>query len=104
MPSLFYETFGYAVAEPMADGRPVVAARIGALPELIEHEVAGLLAEPGDADAFAALTRRALEDPAAARWGDQARRRIAELCDPRRHVEGLLAIYREAIAAVRGDS
>jgi len=97
VPSLFYETFGYAVAEPMADGRPVVAARIGALPELVEHERTGLLAEPGDAEAFATLTRRALEDPAAARWSDEARRRIAQTCDPRRHVEGLLAIYREAI-------
>jgi glycosyltransferase involved in cell wall biosynthesis len=97
VPSLFYETFGYGVAEPMADGRPVVAARIGALPELIEHERTGLLAEPGDAEAFAALARRALEDPAAPRWGDEARRRIAEACDPRRHVEGLLAIYREAM-------
>jgi glycosyltransferase involved in cell wall biosynthesis len=99
VPSLFYETFGYAAAEPMADGRPVVASRIGALPELVEHEVTGLLAEPGDAAAFAALTRRALEDPAAARWSDEARRRIAQVCEPRRHVEGLLAIYREAMAA-----
>jgi glycosyltransferase involved in cell wall biosynthesis len=99
VPSLFYETFGYAVAEPMADGRAVVAARIGALPELVEHEASGLLATPGDATAFAALTRRALEDPAAERWADEARRRIAQACDPRRHVEGLLAVYREAMGA-----
>lgn len=97
VPSLFYETFGYAAAEPMAEGRPVVAARIGALPELVEHEVTGLLAEPGDAEGFAALTKRALDDPAAARWGEEARRRIGRLGDPRRHVEGLLAIYREAM-------
>jgi glycosyltransferase involved in cell wall biosynthesis len=99
VPSLFYETFGYAAAEPMAVARPVVAARIGALPELVEHEATGLLAEPGDAEGFAALTRRALEDPAAARWGDEARRRIETLCVPRRHVEGLLAIYREAMGS-----
>jgi glycosyltransferase involved in cell wall biosynthesis len=99
VPSLFYETFGYAAAEPMADARPVVAARIGALPELVEHEATGLLAEPGDAEGFAALARRALEDPAAARWGEEARRRIEQLCVPRRHVEGLLAIYREAMGS-----
>ena len=99
VPSLFYETFGYAAAEPMAEARPVVAARIGALPELVEHEATGLLAEPGDAEGFAALTRRALDDPAAARWGEEARRRIGLLCDPRRHVEGLLEIYREAMGA-----
>ena len=98
VPSLFYETFGYAVAEPMADGRPVVAARIGALPELVEHEATGLLAEPGDAEGFAVLTQRALDDPAAARWTDEARRRVGRIADPRAHVAGLLAIYREAIA------
>jgi len=97
VPSLFYETFGYAAAEPMADARPVVAARIGALPELVEHEATGLLAEPGDGEGFAALTKRALDDPAAAHWGDEARRRIEQLCVPDRHVEGLLAIYREAM-------
>jgi glycosyltransferase involved in cell wall biosynthesis len=81
----------------MAEARPVVAARIGALPELVEHEVTGLISEPGDAEGFAALTRRALEDPSAPRWGEEARRRIERTGDPRRHVEGLLAIYREAM-------
>jgi len=99
VPSLFYETFGYAAAEPLLAARPVVASKIGALPELIEHEVTGLLAAPGDVEGIAALVRRALEDPAAARWGEAGRERIARIGDPRRHVEGLLAIYREAIAA-----
>ncbi|HEY2955166.1 MAG TPA: glycosyltransferase [Candidatus Eisenbacteria bacterium] len=99
VPSLFYETFGYAVAEPMAEARPVVAARIGALPELVEHEVTGLLARPGDADELAALTLRALYEPRAAEWGENARRRIAEVADPRRHLQGLLAIYGEAASA-----
>ena len=99
VPSLFYETFGYAVAEPMAEARTVVASRIGALPELIEHEVTGLLAGPGDADEFAALTMRALYERGAAQLGQNARGRIEVLGDPRRHLEGLLAIYREAMSA-----
>jgi len=98
VPSLFYEHFGYTVAEALLDARPVVAARIGALPELVEHEVTGLLAAPGDGAALGALTRRALEDPAAARWGEAGRARVAEIGDPRRHLEGLLAIYEEARA------
>lgn len=97
VPSLFYEHFGYAAAEALLAARPVVAARIGALPELIEHEVTGLLAPPGDGEALAGLTQRALEDPAAARWGEAGRERVRAVADPRRHLEGLLAIYREAI-------
>lgn len=100
IPSLFYETFCYAAAEALALERPVVASRIGAIPELIEHEVTGLLAAPGDLESLAAATRRALEDPAAAGWGRAGRERVRTHCDPRRHVDGLLGVYREAIDAV----
>jgi glycosyltransferase involved in cell wall biosynthesis len=97
-PSLFVEHFGYAVAEALLDARPVVAARIGALPELVEHEVTGLLGEPGDAAGFAALARRALDDPAAARWGEAGRARVRAVADPAVHVRGLLQIYERAAA------
>lgn len=96
VPSLFYEHFGYTAAEALLDARAVVAARIGALPELVEHGVTGLLAEPGDALAFGAAAKRALDDPAAVRWGEAGRSRVREVCDPARHVAGLLAIYEEA--------
>lgn len=96
VPSLFYEHFGYAVAEALLDARPVVASRIGALPELVEHGATGLLAEPGDAGALAAAVRRALADPAARGWGAAGRARVLERCAPRDHVAGLLAIYDEA--------
>jgi glycosyltransferase involved in cell wall biosynthesis len=98
VPSLFYETYGYTVAEALMDARPVVASRIGALPELVEHERTGLLVPPGDAAALAAATRRALEDPAAAGWGAAGRARVLSTGDPAVHLGGLLAIYREAAA------
>ena len=99
-PSLFVEHFGYTVAEALLDARPVVASRIGALPELVEHEVTGLIATPGDAAGFAALTRRALDEPeAAARWGAAGRARVRVIGDPAAHVQGLLRIYEEAMRA-----
>lgn len=98
-PSLFVEHFGYTVAEALLDARPVVAARIGALPELVEHEVTGLVATPGDVAGFAALTKRVLEEPAAAaRWGAAGRARVLAIGDPAAHVQGLLRIYEEARA------
>jgi glycosyltransferase involved in cell wall biosynthesis len=97
VPSLFYEHFGYAPAEAMLDRRPVVASRIGALPELVEHEVTGLLATPGDAESVATAVVRAMNDPAAAQWGEAGRARVLAVGDPQRHVEGLLTVYREAM-------
>ena len=99
VPSLFYETYGYAVAEALLDARPVVASRIGALPELIEHDRTGLLVPPGDEAALIAAVRRALTESAALQWGAAGRERVLATGDPRLHTEGLLAIYHEAGAA-----
>lgn len=58
------ETFGLVTLEAMACGRPVVVARAGAFPELVDESV-GMLAEPesagGMADAIAALYERDIE-------------------------------------------
>jgi glycosyltransferase involved in cell wall biosynthesis len=52
------------VMEAMAAGVPVVAARSGGIPEMIEHEVSGLLVTPGRADELAAAIVRTLTEPA----------------------------------------
>jgi glycosyltransferase involved in cell wall biosynthesis len=98
VPSLFYEHYCYAAAEALLEARPVVAARIGAIPELVEHEVTGLLAPPGDAHALAEAVARALADPQASRWAEAGRARVLEAGTPARHLEGLTAVYREAMA------
>lgn len=68
-----------AVLEAMAAGRPVVATRVGAVPELIDDGVHGLLVPPGDADALAAAILRLLGDPALARsLAEAARKRVVE--------------------------
>ena len=66
MPSRSAETFGLAAAEAMADGVPVVATAVGALPELVGAD--GLVA-PGDADALAAAARARFGDEEAGRAG-----------------------------------
>jgi len=59
------ESFGLAALEAMACEVPVVASRVGGLPEVIEHGVTGFLHEPADVDgmsqsAIALLTDRQL--------------------------------------------
>jgi glycosyltransferase involved in cell wall biosynthesis len=98
VPSLFYETFCYAAAEALLEARPVVASRLGAIPELVEHEVTGLLVPPGDAHALAEAVHRALEEPMARAWAIEGHNRVERLGEPWSHVAGLVSIYREAIA------
>jgi glycosyltransferase involved in cell wall biosynthesis len=43
-----------ALIEAAACGRPVVASRVGGIPEIVEHGVNGLLVEPDQVDALAA--------------------------------------------------
>lgn len=68
------ETFGLVVLEAMACGRPVIAPRAGAFPELIDASV-GLLAEPDSAAAMAASIAALYERDLAA-VGAAARARV----------------------------
>jgi glycosyltransferase involved in cell wall biosynthesis len=52
------EMFGMPVAEAMAAGAPVVATRVGGLPELVADGEAGLLVGPGDPEAGRARVER----------------------------------------------
>jgi glycosyltransferase involved in cell wall biosynthesis len=57
VPSTEPEPFGLVAVEAMAAGLPVVASRIGALPELVEEGRTGLLSDPGEADALLSAMR-----------------------------------------------
>src|SRR6185437_6845327 len=87
VPSRSAETFGLAAAEAMAAGLPVVASRVGALPELLDED--GLVA-PGDAAALAGAIERLAGDRAA---GDRGRERARALCAPDVVAGALAGLY-----------
>ena len=62
MPSL-WENCPYSCLEAMAAGLAIVASHQGGMPELIEHGVNGLLAEPGSPDAFAENLIKLIDAP-----------------------------------------
>ena len=66
LPSLA-EAFGLVLAEAIYLGKPVVATRVGGIPEGVEDGVDGVLVAPGDAAALAEALERVLSDTSLAR-------------------------------------
>jgi glycosyltransferase involved in cell wall biosynthesis len=76
VPSVWHEAFGLAVLEPMSYGIPVIASRVGGIPELVEDGTTGLLVEPGNELALARALKQLLDHPAEReQMGRQARER-----------------------------
>jgi glycosyltransferase involved in cell wall biosynthesis len=86
------------VLEAMAAGVPVLASNIGGVPDLIQHEVNGLLCDPQRPETFRTATARFLDDRSfagqiATAAQAQAQRRFHPLVIAREHVR----IYREVL-------
>jgi glycosyltransferase involved in cell wall biosynthesis len=95
MPSL-YEGLGVAALEGMAAGRPVVASRVGGLPEAIGDDVGGVLVPPGDPAALARAIARLARDPdLARRLGAGGRARVGAEFSMARMAAATAAVYRE---------
>ena len=76
------ETFGLAALEAMACGVPVIASRIGGLPELVLNGETGFLCELGDIDGYTNAANQLLTDEALhQRMADASRRRAVEEFD-----------------------
>lgn len=103
VPSEWAENAPMAVLEPMALGRPVIATRMGGIPEQIRDGLDGILVEPANMVELAAALRVLSDDAALAdRLGRCARERAASVFSPQAHLEGLLRIYETA--AERGST
>ena len=100
IPSLWYENFPRTLVEAMACGLPVLASRIGALAELVEDGVTGLLVEPGNAAEWGAKMQWALDHPERmAQMGRAARAVYESRYTAAINYEQLTNIYRDAIAS-----
>jgi glycosyltransferase involved in cell wall biosynthesis len=79
--------------------KPVVATRVGGLPEMVEDGSTGYLVAPRDSAQLAeAITRLLLDKPLRRQMGANGKRKIEAECSPRLVAEKTLDVYRRAIA------
>ncbi|MBN1419691.1 MAG: glycosyltransferase [Planctomycetes bacterium] len=101
MPSV-QEGLGTSIVDAMLFGLPVVASRVGGIPEIIDDGVHGILCPPGDEDALAEAIAGLLRSPDRARiLGEAGRRRAKEEFSVDRMVDGTARIYAEVLAERR---
>jgi glycosyltransferase involved in cell wall biosynthesis len=99
------ELLGLAVLEAMASGTPVIASRLGGLPEVVQHGVTGFLVEPGNMAELRDRLAQLLQDQAlAARLGANARALAVERFTWQACAERCLDAYQELMQPCAGGS
>jgi glycosyltransferase involved in cell wall biosynthesis len=92
--SRWQEAFSFAMLEVMASGTPLVASRIGAIPEAVDDGETGVLVTPDDHYEVAARISELLEDPERLRvMGHAARAKCVRHYDARMMVEATIDLY-----------
>jgi glycosyltransferase involved in cell wall biosynthesis len=86
--------------EALAAGRPVVATRVGGVPDVVRDGVDGFLVEPGDTSAMAERLRQLAADrELGARMGEAGRERVLPRYAVERLVDDVDRLYRSLLAA-----
>jgi glycosyltransferase involved in cell wall biosynthesis len=94
----FFEGMGRVLLEAMAMEKPVIASRVGGIPDLVEHGVQGLLFDPGEIDQLQNALIRVLTDPGLARqMGKAGRQKATSQFSAQTMVASIQRIYLELL-------
>lgn len=100
LPSAWYDNSPVVIYESLARGKPVVASRIGGIPELVQHEYNGLLFEPRNTDDLAESLERLNRDCNLLAFLSRNAKASSTRFTAEAHVQGLLQIYRSVTNSV----
>ena len=90
------------VLEAMAAGLPIVANRVGGVPEILEEGITGLMVEPRNPEAMAKALNQLLSDPELqSRLGAAARLRAQTAHTPAAYRAALIRFYEETLRSYR---
>ena len=98
IPSEWYENCPMSVLESLSTGKPVIGARIGGIPELIEEGIDGLTFESGNPHDLAEKMKLLWGNPALRKsMGLLGRNKVERDYSPEIHYERMLAVYNEVL-------
>lgn len=98
MPTVTHEAFPMVILEAMAAGLPIIASRIGGIPEAIEEGVSGILVPPGDAEALTEAILGLLRNRGRAlELGKSARKRVEAYFTVEKNVSKVQDLYERLI-------
>lgn len=101
VPSIVPDSCPTVVLEAMAAGRPVIGARSGGIPDLVDDGRTGILVPPADPTALAAALRKLIASPELRQtMGDSAQRRFSEF-SATRVVPRIEQVYAEILDDAR---
>ena len=89
-----YEGFGLVLLEAMASGKPVVATRVSAIPEVVQAGTTGMLCDPGSSEQVAATFQQFEPVSVRERFGLAGRVRVCDRFGIDQMVEQTLEIYK----------
>ncbi len=93
--SQWEEVFGWMIAEGMAHGKPIIATRVGGIPELVIPNQTGFLVDRHDAAGAAEMVSKLAQDSELRKnLGQSGRERVLEMFDLKKNVKMLVDLYK----------
>ncbi|WP_448032970.1 glycosyltransferase family 4 protein [Bradyrhizobium liaoningense] len=100
VPSVWHENSPLSILEAMAHGKPIIASRIGGIPEMVRDRTTGLLFDPGNASQLSEKVADLLVDRSRREaFGRNARRIVEDEYSLEQHGSALFSLYEDVIAS-----
>ena len=98
VPSEWYENAPYSVIESMAQGKAIIGADIGGIPELIEENINGHIFKSKDSNELNEKMKMMMENKEKVSfYGKMSRKKFQEEFTEEKHLKEILKVYDEAI-------
>ena len=99
------QTWGLAVTEAMACGKPVIVSTGAAVQEILEDGKTAFLVPPRRPDAIAAVLSRLIDSPELRKAvAERGRKHVAETLSWRTYAQAMLGIFEESVAHLEGET